>query len=236
VSPNVEPTITLSGNDTLCDGQTVVIKSSFAQSYQWYPNNFGNISFTTDTSGFYAIKTVDVFGCATYSDTIQIVVLPNPPAAVISISNDTLFANTLGNLQWYYNGAAILGATNSFYLANQTGAYSVAVIGSNGCSALSNSIATGIEAANAETNDWNIYPNPNTGKFTLEIGDVNSGIITISITTIEGSIVYEKLFSAKDQVNGLLSINCDYLSAGNYIISLKGQKHVQYKKITIAKN
>ena len=236
VSPAIIPIITLTGNDTLCEGASVIIKSSNAQTYQWYPNNFGNISFSTDTSGYYAIKTVDVFGCATYSDTIQIVVLPNPAAAVISISNDTLFANTLGNLQWYYNGAAILGATNSFYLANQTGAYSVAVIGSNGCSALSNSIATGIEAANAETNDWNIYPNPNTGKFTLEIGDVNSGIITISITTIEGSIVYEKLFGAKDQVNGLLSINCDYLSAGNYIISLKGQKHVQYKKITIAKN
>jgi PKD repeat protein len=236
VSPNVEPTITLSGNDTLCEGQTVVIKSSFAQSYQWYPNNFGNLSFSTDTSGFYSVKTTDVFGCVTYSDTIQIVVLPLPPAVVISISNDTLFASESANLQWYFNGAPIDGATDSIHLANQTGAYTVALIGANGCTSISNNIFTGVQNLIATKADFEIYPNPNNGKFSFDLKQLSGSTINITITNLEGKLVYEKLLSLKDQVNGRFNINCEHLPSGNYIMFVKDQDYVLNKKITISKN
>ena len=236
VSPQLEPTITLSNNDTLCEGQSVVIKSSYAQNYQWYPNNFGNLSFSTDTSGFYAVKTTDVFGCVTYSDTIQIVVLPTPSAATISFSNDSLFASVSGNLQWYLNGSPIDGATDSIYVANQTGAYTVAVIGANGCTAASNSILTGVEKLISSNADFEVYPNPNNGRFSFDFKQLSASTITITINDMQGKLVYEKSYSLKDQVNGRFNVNCEHLSSGTYIMSVKDQDRVLNKKITISKN
>jgi PKD repeat protein len=236
VSPQIVPSISLLGNDTLCQGESVTLKSTNAQSFWWYPNGFGNISFSTDTAGFYAVRTTDVFDCVTYSDTIQIVVLPAPAAATISFSNDTLYTSVFGNLQWYFNGAPISGATDSVYVASQSGTYTVAVIGSNGCSAVSNSIVTGVNNIVSNNHDFEIYPNPNHGKFTFNYSVLSASTITINITDLAGKLVYEKVLGSKDQVNGQFNVNCEHLTSGNYLISVKDMERVFTKKITISKN
>ena len=236
VSPAIIPTISLSNNDTICEGESVVLKSSYAQSYVWYPNNFGNISFSTDTSGVYFIKTTDVFGCATYSDTVQIVVLPIPQAITISYNNDTLTASVSGDLQWYLNGIPINGATDSVYIAQQTGSYSVSITGTNGCSTLSNSIATATNNYLSNDVEIVIYPNPSNGKFSLSFGQMNSESITIQIIDVTGKEVFTKVLGSKDQINGRFNINCDHLSAGTYLLKLNGQSGVINKKITVYKD
>ncbi len=235
VSPQIIPTITFTNNDTICEGESVLLKASNAQNYVWYPNNFGNISFITDTSGFYAVKTTDVFGCVTYSDTVEIVVLPLPTSPTISFSNDSLITSGSGNIQWYFNGLPIAGATEAIYIANQIGNYTVAVIGSNGCSAVSNTIATGLDKKISTETDFEIFPNPNQGKFSFSLKQLSRSTIIVNITDIEGKLVYEKVLGVKDQINGQFYINCEHLSSGNYIVSLKDQDRVLNKKITISK-
>lgn len=234
VSPNIIPIITLNNNDTLCEGESVILKTNNAQSYLWYPNNFGNISFSTDTSGSYAVKTTDVFGCVSYSDTVNIVVLP-VQQITISVTNDTLFASTSGNLQWYLNGVAISGATDSIYVAQNTGSYSVVLTEGNGCTRVSNSIATGIQSVIIDSQDIEIYPNPNTGKFYISNSRLSSTTFTAEVISMEGKIIYTKVFNAKDQISGKFLMNCEHLPSGNYILSLKTPEDLFYKKITISK-
>jgi PKD repeat protein len=235
VSPQIEPTISLSNNDTICEGESVLLKSSNAQTYQWYPNNFNNISFSTDTSGLYAVKTTDVFGCMTYSDTISISVIPLPQAATISFSNDSLFSSVSSDIQWYFNGAPIAGATNSVYIANQTGTYTLAVIGSNGCTSVSNSILTGVEDGIADEKELTIYPNPSDGKFSFTYQFGSSVNFNLTLTDIDGRLAYEKQYHINELNNGLFYVNCEHLAAGTYILSLKDQKGAVNRKITISK-
>jgi PKD repeat protein len=233
VSPQIIPVISLSNNDTLCEGESVILKSSNAQSYLWYPNNFGNISFTTDTAGAYAIRTTDIFGCMTYSDTMQIVVLPVPTPTSISMSNDTLFAATSENLQWYLNGLPIAGATDSIYVASQNGVYTVGVMGSNGCTAVSNSVATGIEKESLGLNDFILFPNPSNGNFYFSNQDKGILNTTISISDISGRVVFEKEYTLNERVNGLYHVSCEHLYSGTYLVSLKHQQGVITKKLSI---
>jgi len=234
VSPAITPIITLNNNDTLCEGESVLLKSSNAQTYLWYPNNFGNISFTTDTSGSYMVKTSDVFGCEMYSDTIHIEVLPSPQVS-ITYSNDTLFANTSGNLQWYLNGVAITGATNLFYVYTQNGSYSAVLTESNGCTGTSNNIATSIVSKFISDLKISIYPNPNNGKWAFSY-ETNSVSFATKIYSIEGKLVHHKIFNSKDLANGSYQINCEHLPAGNYVFSIIDKDKIYHSKINILKN
>ena len=139
-------------------------------------------------------------------------------------------------MQWYFNGAPISGATDSVYVASQSGTYTVAVIGSNGCSAVSNSIVTGVNNIVSNNHDFEIYPNPNHGKFTFNYSVLSASTITINITDLAGKLVYEKVLGSKDQVNGQFNVNCEHLTSGNYLISVKDMERVFTKKITISKN
>jgi len=160
--------------------------------------------------------------------------VPSPTS--ISISNDTLFAATSGSLQWYLNGSPILGATDSVYVAWQVGNYTVGVVGSNGCTSASNSIATGIENSAMDTNAFILFPNPTTGKFYFSLDDINSAITTINITDLGGRNVYEKVYYPNERVNGLFYVNCEHLTAGTYIVSFKDKRGVTNKKLTVKKD
>lgn len=236
ISPQVVPTISLSNNDTICEGSSVVLKSTNAQNYLWYPHNFGNISFSTDTSGSYAIRTTDVFGCATYSDTVHIVVLPAPVPATISISNDTLSTSVSGIIQWNLNGSPIIGANDSIFVANQMGTYTVTTYGINGCTSVSNSLVTGLEQSTRIAEGIALYPNPSNGLFSVYVASANSTQTVVQISDMEGKLVFEKVFGTKDQLNGRFNVNCEHLPSGNYIFSLKAEDNVYNQTITINKN
>jgi PKD repeat protein len=234
VSPAIVPVITLNNNDTLCQGESVILKTNNAQSYFWYPNNFGNSSFSTDTSGVYAVKTTDVFGCATYSDTVTIVVLPVQQLTVTS-SNDTLFTNASGNIQWYFNGALITGATGSYYVAENAGTYSAILTESNGCTSASNNLITNIKNIEIDNPQIEIFPNPSAGRFFFTYSNNRSNTLLVKIIDMEGKLVDEKLISSKDQNNGQYQMNCEHLPAGNYILTISTDKVVLNKKISITK-
>jgi PKD repeat protein len=235
VSPQIKPTITLSSNDTVCEGENVTLKSSNANSYLWYPNSSSSINISINTSGNYAVKTTDVFGCVTYSDTVSIVVLPLPQPATISLNNDTLTASITGNLQWYLNGAPISGATGTTFVPVQTGSYTVANIDASGCSSISNSIATGINTNELDKSIL-LFPNPSNGKFYFSFDYIGTNPFTFVLTDLEGRIVMERQFGFKDQSNGVFYANCEHLAAGTYVMSLKSNQVDLNRKITITKN
>ncbi|HNW89671.1 MAG TPA: T9SS type A sorting domain-containing protein [Bacteroidales bacterium] len=125
--------------------------------YLWhiYPSNAGAISGTSTIgtvdwnnafSGVAYIKVMAINGSceSSYSDSIMVTVLPAPtatltPGGVTTFcegSSVILSSNTGANLfyTWQKNGITISGASNSSYLATQSGSYAVIVANINNCS------------------------------------------------------------------------------------------------------
>ena len=163
--PSVPATPT--GISTLCQHSTNInystSDSTNVTDYMWSisPLSAGTISGTTNTSTalfnntFYGTAYIKVQAdngtCASnYSDSIPITVIQSPTANITPNGVTTfcqgnsvvLNANTGINLfyHWQKNGTNISSATDSSYIANQTGLYSVIVTNINNCSTTSSSV------------------------------------------------------------------------------------------------
>jgi alpha-tubulin suppressor-like RCC1 family protein len=149
--------IVAGGPTTFCSPGSVTLSASSGSglSYQWLLNG-GNItgattfSYIATTAGNYNCIVTNVCGSTT-SNSISVVVVTNPPTAVINATGPTaicysgsvtLNANTGTGLtyQWRLNTSAIIGATSSSYAAAGPGNYDCMV--SNSCGSTTSNIIT----------------------------------------------------------------------------------------------
>lgn len=149
--------------------------------------------------------------------------LPSQP--VITLSGQQLSTKKVtGILQWYRNGNAITGATDTIYVPASSGDYTVTHTTKNGCVVSSN--VTVFWAANiGETSKYDIrvFPNPITDNVIVQhLPDESS----IKITDITGKTLYRT-----NGVTGRISIPTDTLTPGIYflIIKLNNGTELQYK-------
>jgi hypothetical protein len=149
-----------------------------ATSYIWsFPGGTPNFSTDVDPQnicynvpGNYSVTLIAING--TGSDTLTlnnyITVYPQPSPQGIVQSGDTLFANQGSTTyQWYYNGNSIVGATNYFYVAIQSGDYNVVVMDENGCEveAVINDVIASVGSRDRQL--IYLYPNPVRNEFTI---------------------------------------------------------------------
>lgn len=143
VNPAPSAVITPQSALAFCIGGSVVLDATtgVGYTYQWYLNG-GTIvgatsaSYTASVSGVYTVEITDN-GCTSTSPGVTVTVSPMPTATITPASattfcsggSVTLDANTgVGyTYQWYLNGTAISGATNSSYSASTSGSYTVEV-------------------------------------------------------------------------------------------------------------
>ena len=134
VNPNPQVSISNNGSTTFCQGGSVTLTSTGATSYQWSNNQSGD-SISVNTSGsFFAIGTNNN-GCIDTSNTISVVVNPNP-TAVITPSGLTSFClgdSVLLNGVQGLNNTWSNGQTATSIWVFQTGAYQLQVMDGNGC-------------------------------------------------------------------------------------------------------
>ena len=142
VNPLPQVSISNNGSTTFCQGGFVTLISTGATSYQWSNNQSGN-SISVNTSGiFYTIGT-DANGCSDTSNTISVVVNPNPQVT-ISSSGPTTFCSG-GTVTLIGSGVPFSylwsnGQPVQFINVNTTGTYYVIGTDNNGCIDTSNAI------------------------------------------------------------------------------------------------
>jgi large repetitive protein len=152
---NPLPIATISNNTptTFCQGGNVVLNTNSGNSltYQWLNNghalaNATTTIFTAANPGSYMVVVTDANACVSTSNAKTVIVNPLP-IATISNATPTTFCqggnvvlnapSTAGlTYQWRNNGIA-LNSTNSIYVANTSGTYSVRLTDANNCSATS---------------------------------------------------------------------------------------------------
>jgi hypothetical protein len=139
-------------------------------------------------------------GCTATSSHLSIVVLPSPSIST-SQSGDTLTCYGSTNRQWYENGVAIPGATDTVYIATTPGIYTVETTSPNGCTAISNSISTAINNILPGV-QFEIFPNPVTEGI-LELKNPSALIgAEYQIFDATGRLVYaSKITGQQNEIN-----------------------------------
>ena len=215
------------GPVTFCQGGSVVLpaNSDSGLTYQWFVN--GN-AIAGATQSFYIATQSGVYsvvitrpGCGS-STSFDVTVTVKPAPLPIITQNGTILSvpNIYNSYQWYMNGTAITGATQSSYTLTQNGAYSVSVTDTSLCTGSSATLNIGTSGiATVSNNGIKVFPNPT--KSLLFIESVSN--VSIDVKDITGRTLITETSKVVDMSN---------LVSGMYIIYIKDTGNVvQIEKV-----
>jgi hypothetical protein len=224
---NAYPAVTVSTAYS-CTGDSVTLTATGGSQYVW-STGATTPSILTGT-GSYTVTATNAYGC-TAGSTPLAVTARAPLTDSLAVSGDTLsLASAPGQFyQWYRNDSIIAGALTSSYVASHSGNYQLAVIDSFGCkttSAVISIVQTGISTLSADV-AVNIYPNPNTGRFTLDLSDNTAR--QVSIADVQGRVVADNVTVIHRQ-----DFNFTSLTDGIYYMQIKegnGSKTLKFSVV-----
>jgi hypothetical protein len=212
VTVNDLPAVTAGNDIDVCEGSSVTLGGSGADTYQWNNGVANGIAFIPAGTQTYTLTGTDTNGCEA-NDEVTVTVMPVP---VFDIGPDT---TTCANY-----GPVVLDAGAGFdaYLWNNnavtqtisvsaSGTYGVTVTGANGCTRSDAIVVTvdpclGIEEQAIE---MKLFPNPTSDLVTVQ--STAAGPITVRVMTVSG----EELFSGSNAV-----IDLSGLPSGTYVIQV----------------
>ncbi|MBI5646493.1 MAG: VWA domain-containing protein [Ignavibacteriae bacterium] len=188
------PAITTSGATSFCEGDSVSLDAGSGYAAYAWSDGSTTRSIVVHRGGVYTVAVVDSSGCSAHSDTVVVTVFTRPPAPMIT-RNGNMLATQPGytHYRWMHDGVTIQGATRDTLTVFVSGTYSVEIVDSNGCSAVSTQypvIVTNVETAASTRPVVHVYPEPNRGSFVVQI-QAASRLERIYIYDILGRIVYE---------------------------------------------
>ncbi|MDP2238340.1 MAG: T9SS type A sorting domain-containing protein [Bacteroidales bacterium] len=242
----------ISGDQNVCDNSTGLVYSILpfpgATSYVWtMPEGFTitsgnntnavtvNISETAQ-NGAITVFATDGNCISETSAPLEVVVNNAPEAAVISAAGTTLTSSVAEGNQWYLEGAIVPGATGRVHVALANGNYHV-VVTVNNCSSAPSNIVNVVSVSikdNDLENSFQIFPNPNQGKFEIRLNLKNEITYSLEVFDSFGKLVsIETNLSANNLTNK--SVDLTMLNSGVYWLVLKSADESVSKKVIIRK-
>ncbi|MDQ3048596.1 MAG: T9SS type A sorting domain-containing protein, partial [Bacteroidota bacterium] len=233
VSPQVQPVIFLNNNDSICTGQNVFLSSTNGSTYKWHPFNQISQGIPVVNAGTYSVTVTDAFNCASTSAPVDIYVFPAPPVPIVTVVADTLYSSASTGNQWFLNGIAITGATDSMLVTTGWGGnYTVQVADSLNLCKTTSSIFVGLNDGNDIGVNYSIYPNPGDGYIHLVIGPSSKELIQIDIQDAIGKSVLTIPF--QPSLNGeIKEIDISSYGSGVYFLSISTSKGRRTEKVIV---
>ncbi len=222
------PTITANGPLTMCQGNILSLFSSGTNSENWSNGFVGQVQNVT-TSGFYSVISLTAAGCASYSDTVQVIVNPKP---VVTMQDDYLVC-----ISWspvvlamgtpsggVYSGSGVVGGTtfSPSITGFGTSIITYTVTNANGCVGTAQGVITVDKCVSVEelfAASLSLYPNPSFGRFTIksELDKINH----VTIIDAVGKIIFSEEYIGAQ----LIDIDQSTLPSGMYQVIVTSEKH-----------
>lgn len=232
---SVTPVVSVTGSSVVCAGSSATITASGVTSYSWSTGaTSSSIVATPTTNTSYVITGTNSIGCV--SSATQAVTVNALPSVSLSAAQTTACTNgstitlTGSPAGGTYTGTNVSGtiftpgvSAGTFM---PTYAYTSTV---TGCSKTATttiivSVCTGIDSKIAGLSGIELYPNPNTGIFIIEL---NNGLNkTIQVTDLTGRIVLEDN-TTSDKFN----VNINTLVNGIYYVKVISNNAVEVFKV-----
>ncbi|MDI9338990.1 MAG: T9SS type A sorting domain-containing protein [Sediminibacterium sp.] len=233
VNVNANPVVSVSGATAVCAGQSAVLTASGASTYVW-----SNAATTTTISASPTVTTVytatgTANGCTgVASKTLVVNALPSVSLTAGATSvcvNTSTIALTGAPAGGVYTGSNVAG--NVFTPGAVAGTFTPAYAYTDGNGCANTASATiivsgcvGLANNTSSAAEFNAYPNPTSGVFTLAF---NNGLEkTITVSDVSGKVVYT-IVSDKAQIE----INLSELSNGIYTVKVQGNQTVNVLKV-----
>jgi PKD repeat protein len=245
VLENNAPVLTLQATATeICEGETVTLTVSGADTYIWTPSTFlsdttGSVVTATPTNSITYTVTGYSGNCSA-TETIDITVnlLPHAYFAVSNIgSGEYEFVDMSQNAtNWYWDFGDGNNSTdqNTTHTYLSDGNYTVMFIASNNCGSdtATQTITVIIsEIISTSAQSYVIaYPNPNNGLFNIITQSNYTGIVNMDIYDVSGKKVYNSEIE-KIHLKQVIPVNLKILSKGMYRIVFKEGNDI--KQVTI---
>jgi uncharacterized delta-60 repeat protein len=214
-----------SSNQTFCNSATVNDLVVSGSSIQWYDSQSGGSPLAPTTNllngnTYYASQTIS--SCESVSLLAVNVFINSVSDITTSLTGITISSNnTLASYVWLdcgNNFSILSGETSQNFTPTVNGSYSVQLT-ENGCvdTSLCVTISSVSLFENTFMDNLKVYPNPNSGNFTVDIGQVIDKVEVI-VLDLQGRIVLQKVFTQTQ----LFQMNI-YDSEGIYIVSISSE-------------
>ena len=220
-SPFQTPTVSPSGNQSICAGSSLSLTATAASgaAFQWTLNGFilpgGNSSTISATqAGSYAV-TVTQGSCTSTTANVQVTVNPTPNPVINQVGPITIcpgqsqvlnLTQSYSSYQWLLNGTPIAGQTLGSLNVAASGTYSVVVTNWSGCTAAASGPVVSVST---------LTPPSITGAPTSALCNGQ----TASLSTTAGFNSYQWFYNGS-AVAGANTSNLVVSQAGNYSVNV----------------
>lgn len=238
-------------HENTCQGEVAFINtSSNGSTYNWNMGD-GNFYTTANVTHFYTKPgTYSVVLKVTNSagvDTITQLVTVNPLFVDFSMSNDTILKGAQVNFydssitaiawRWNFGDGTTANVQNPSNTYNIIGKYQITleVDDANNCTRYASKDLyvvnhIGLEEELLESLKYTIYPNPSTGKFTIESINTNLTEVTLVVSDLNG----KEIWRANGSTRSKTEIDLSKFSKGMYTLSLvKEGRTLANKKLIV---
>ncbi len=223
VNPN--PTVTANTTtNTVCAGSNITLTGGGATSYTWTGGVTDNVAFAPSTSTTYVVT--GLTGNCTGTAAVAISVNAAPPVtanatSTLVCSGSSVTLTGSGATTYTWSGTVVDGVA---FVPSGTATYTVTGTGSNGCSktatvSVTVSLCTGL-VSNSNTLNVVLYPNPNTGMFTIESNGFSSSAFVQVYDNLGKLIFTETITNTKHVINA-------NFATGIYTVKIVDQNTVQ---------
>ncbi len=204
---------------TFCPGDSAHICAPAGYTtYLWNTGETTSCIYVS-TAGNYYVTVTNSSGCAATSNHLAITVKQIPPVS-ISVNGDTLTAYGALTYQWFFNGAAIVGATGNVLIANQPGTYSVVISDTSGCFIHSSDVIISGLTGEAEAMQLKVYPDPAVNLLNVDYQLQLNTKVEIYITDQLGRRVLDGINEKEQAGKYLQRIDVGRLPAASYTLNI----------------
>ncbi len=223
------PTITIQASaNPVCEGNSLILTASGAQSYSWNNNVQNGVAFVPQTSQTYYVTGIDANGC-TNSDSIHIPVSPQFNLTA-QVTDESSYGASDGSIDLTISGGVppytiqwSNGATSEDLANLPAGTYTVNVINADGC-ITSLTVVVGTQTVKPQIVDEQtrlmIYPNPTRETIVLAIRS-NNVMHTVLVTVfdqLERPVIIKTIQADKKSLDEVIVL--DDLSYGVYYVKV----------------
>ncbi len=238
------PQVSFGSSDTfeLCEESVEILSATGGYAdYEWLKN--GSVisgesahELAVSSPGKYKVKAIQANGCSD-SATRFVKELPVTQANVLQSDSQLIATTTAFAYQWLRDGEPIGGATDSTYIAQQSGSFQLVTFNAqNNCqdtSAPKNVTISGI-ADQPVTDQLSIYPLPANNVINYRLDEVNPGYNgSLTLYNLQGEALRKQSINAGSKRQGSLSIKG--IPKGLYILTFQSSKATFSQKIVIGK-